>query len=83
MNKHQKELLERYKAKNFYNYIFSFKTETPFNRFEAKSHQLEKFLENLKDGILKGLNENLKQNILFVPFNKNPFKSFKYEDIGK
>ena len=77
------ELIERYKKKNFYDFLITFRVPVFKSYFEMNYEELNDFLEKVKREVFKGVKELVYDDIYLTAFNKNPFKSCKYYDIGK
>jgi hypothetical protein len=75
-------MIERFINKDFYKYID--KTVVEFkNKFTCGHGELNNFLIKTKNEILKNCSSEVRENTVLTAFNRNPFKSCQYDNIGK
>lgn len=74
-------MLERFKRSDGYSYVTQI--EIPWeNKFLMNLKDFEKKLEKFKENLFKKCSPELRKNVILTFFNRNPFKSCKYDQIG-
>jgi hypothetical protein len=75
-------MLERMKRKDFYSFVVQL--ETPWkDKFQRNTKDLEQKLEKFKQDLFSNSSSELREQVIITYFNKYPFKSCKYDEIGK